>query len=516
MNNHHSPDPMDRAREFWGTIVLHRWGILLTTVVLAAMAVVVIALLPDVYVASTTVLFDPQQLPEKYVAQTVISDPAQRLNTLTQEVLNPGRLQQISQDLHLAGDRNVSQQEVIEQMRKAITIDMKPNSEHEISAFVITYTGADPQTVANVANRLAQSFIDWDLANRAQQATSTTEFMASQLQDAKQLMDSEEEKIRNYKVQYAGELPERLQSNLQALSILRVALQANSDALDRLEQEKTLLSAVPEGARSVTGAGSERDRLEAEQRTLESELATLRSQYTEQYPDVVTTREKLDLVTKQLQGMAATSSTSTAAVRLQIIARETARLQEEQKNLMHRIEKYQALVDAAPIRGQEFDSLSRNYTSARQQYETLLDRKFHAEMAMELVRQQNSSRFTVDPAQVPRRPIKPNRVLLLAMTLPFCCLVPAGISVASAEMRGTINSERTLRALLPDTTRVVGKIPMIQTPSGIRRQRRWAMLSVLGALICCATAAGFLWGHRAAQMRRNLAHPGPTAELIFR
>jgi polysaccharide biosynthesis transport protein len=518
MNNHHRTDSLDQIRELWGTIVLHRWAILLATVVLGAVSTVVISLLPDTYVASTTVLFDPQKLPERYVAPTVTADPAQKLNTLTQEILSPGRLQQISQQLHLLSQS--SPEDVVNQMRKAITIDMKQNSDHDMSAFVITYSGQDPQITAEVADRLAQSFIDWDLANRAQQAANTTDFMAAQLRDAKQSLDTEQQKLDEYKQQYSGELPEQLQSNMQSLAMLRSAQQANSEELNRLEQEKNSLTTNPEAARTNgPSVPTERDRLEGERRTLQAELASLRSQYTEWYPDVVTTRQRLESVTKQLSktdGGASTGVPSVAA-RLQVIQRETDRLQDEQQKLAHRIEKYQVKVDATPLRGQEFEYLNRNYTNARDRYEGLLDQKFHAEMAMDLERQQKGSRFTVDPAQVPRQPSKPNRPLLLAMALPFCAFIPMGIAVGAAEIRGTVNSERMLRTLLPDAARVVGSIPMIETPFNARKRRRLAMLSLLSSLLCCVMVAMFLWGGTAAHMRKNHAHqfvtPTPNAKL---
>jgi polysaccharide biosynthesis transport protein len=524
MNNHQQQDTVGQIKEFWTTIVLHRWGILLVTAILTAVSIVVIALLPDSYTASTTVLFDPQKLPERYVAPTVTTDPAQRVNTLTQEVLGVGRLQQIVRDLHLNDAAGMSVQDFVDQMRKGITIEMKPNSEHDMNAFVITYSGQDPQMVAAVANKLAQSFIDWDLANREQQAASTTEFMTAQLRDAKQTLDEEEGKINDYKLKHPGELPEQMQSNMQALATLHTTLQSNNEAIDRLEQEKTMLTSVPEASRPLPANPSERDRLESERRTLQTELTQLRAQFTDQYPDVVSTRNRLEAVTKQINKLdPATSITaaSQAAVRLQIIAQETERLQQEQQKLIQRINRYQAQVDATPLRGQEIEFLSRNYSNARDQYQSLLDQKFHAEMAMDLERQQKTSRFTVDPAQVPERPVKPNRLLLLALMLPVCILIPSAIAVAGAEFKGTVNSEQTLRSLLPEATRVVGSIPMIQTPGDMRKRRRLAMLSLLGSFTCCIIVAVFLWGGTASRIRHARAQrftpsTTPTAKLLPR
>jgi polysaccharide chain length determinant protein (PEP-CTERM system associated) len=497
MNYRQRPDPLTRAKDFWSAVTLQKWIILPATVILIAVAIVQISLLPDYYVASTTVLFDPQNLPEKYVTSMVTADPAQRLYTLTQEVLSASRLQQISEKLQLYPDSlKPSQQEIVEQMRKSITIEMKQGSEREMSAFVISYTGKNPEFVALVANRLADSFIEWDLAMREQQATGATEFLTVQLQDAQQALEREEAKIGEFKIKHSGEMPEHLQANMQALSRLQVALQANGDSLNRLEQEKVLLTQAPEATRSSTAATSPRARLETEQRALQSELSDLRTQYTEDYPDVIATKDRLESVTKQLGTLVpgtASGEVSSTAVRLQIIEHEMERLQEEQKKLISQIDTYQARVEATPVRQQEIEDLSRDYANVKEQYQSLLDRRFHAGIAMDLERKQKAERFILDPARVPEKPVKPNRLLLIAIVLPFCFLIPTGTAIFAGEVRGTVNSERELPLLLPNTALVIGRIPMIETPSYHRRRWRTALLSIAGSLTCCGAVAVFLW-----------------------
>lgn len=521
MKDSQHPDPMNQAREVWATISIQRWSILLASVFLAVVTIIAITLLPDSYSASTTVLFDPQKLPETYVAPTVTADPAQRLNTLTQEVLSAERLQQISQQLHLYAESGKSPAAVVDRMRKDISIDMKPTPGHDMTSFGITYVCGDPQMAAAVANRLAQSFIDWDLTNRAQQASSTAAFMAQQVQDAKRVLDDQGAKVQEYKVQYAGELPEQLQSNMQTLTMLHTALQANSESMARLEQEKTILAAAPENAH--VASASEHDRLETERRTLQAELAKLKAEYTDKYPDVITTKERLEALNKELVETSPTRSAAEGRAtngRLLVIESEIEHLQAERKNTQQRIEKYQAQVDATPLREQEFDTLDRDYANARDQYEGLMDKKFRADMAMDLERQQKASRFTVDPAQVPAKPNKPNRAMLFALLLPLCFVLPTGIAVAQAEFRGTVNSERALRNLLPESARVVGRIPLIETPFVVRKRRRLALLSILGSVFGCVVLMVFLLGGLPQHIRRTHAHQfvpsAPTANLLSR
>jgi len=81
--------------EQWRLAVKYKWYILVSSLALALVFAVIIARFPNVYEATTTILVEPQQIPEKYVSPAANSDPSFRLNTLTQEVLNRTQLQQI-------------------------------------------------------------------------------------------------------------------------------------------------------------------------------------------------------------------------------------------------------------------------------------------------------------------------------------------------------------------------------------------------------------------------------------
>src|SRR5579884_4114564 len=128
--NQASNGTMDQVLVFWNTLRHYRGWIFLGTVVFSLAGCTFVLLLPDHYKATTTILVDPQKVPEKYVSPTVSSDPAQRLNTITQQVLSSTRLQQIIDDMQLYPELKgkVSREELIELMRKDITITVKQGS----------------------------------------------------------------------------------------------------------------------------------------------------------------------------------------------------------------------------------------------------------------------------------------------------------------------------------------------------------------------------------------------------
>src|SRR5258708_38948660 len=137
-------------------------------------------------------------------------------------------------------------------MRKEMTSEVKEGSSLGLSAFTIECEGRHRQVVAQVANQLAASFIEWNLKNREQQAQDTSDFLAGQLKDAKQNLEEQEAKVSAFKMRHLGEMPEQQAANLQALSQLQGQFKANADTLNRLEVERTLLSRGMDPSSSTT------------------------------------------------------------------------------------------------------------------------------------------------------------------------------------------------------------------------------------------------------------------------
>ena len=92
--------------------------------------IVTVSLMPNVYRAATTILVDPQKIPERYVTSTITTDPNARLNTLTQQVLSASRLQEIIDrySLYPKLQQRASREEVIEYIRSKIDIKVSAKS----------------------------------------------------------------------------------------------------------------------------------------------------------------------------------------------------------------------------------------------------------------------------------------------------------------------------------------------------------------------------------------------------
>lgn len=498
-------DPMTQMNEYWQTIRQGKWWVFFLTLGLTLTAIVAIALLPDTFQATTTILVDPQKVSDQYVNPAIRESLTDQLQTITQEVLSSTRLQEVIDRYQLYPEyqNSMSPEQIIAHMRSSITIEVKHASGNGPGAFTITYEGRNPVIVAQVANELASRFIEWNLQSREQLAEVTTEFLNEQLLDAKQNLESQEDKVRQFKMSHLGEMPDNLPANLGTLAQLRASYQGDADTLNRLEQERIELMRLPQAAAQpghYDSALGERGRLESEEVRLEEQLMDLRRRYTPAYPEVVEAAARLQRVKDELRALPPPvpgkidKAMSPSEVRLEIIAREMNRLADDQKKIQGQMAMYQAKVDAMPLREQQLTDLTRDYDISKQEYRSLLEKKYSAEMATDLERKQKGERFTVlDPAVPPGKPIKPNRTMLMITALLGSLLLSVALVVGKEKLNPTIRAEKELEELLPAPVAMLASIPTIDTPAGRRRRARFAIFALATALFACLMVAGFLW-----------------------
>lgn len=479
--------------------------VFLSSLLLAALGIVVTSLLPNVYRATTTILVDPQKIPEKYVTSTVTTDPNAQMNTLTQQVLSASRLQEIinRDNLYPELRRKKSREEVLDFMRKKTKIEMKqsPEPDQGLSSFTISFEDKNRLQVALITNQLAASFIDWNLKTRQQQAISTTQFLGSELQQAKQGLEQQEDQLEAFKLRHAGSTPEELNANLQTLSRLQSETESHVDAINRLDQERLLLTQV-RSADPQTAPLTERDRLMQEKRRLENQRWTLKQQFTDTYPDVITVTEQLKTVNDRLAALPESPSSpstsgapydSATRVRLALIDKEMQQHKAQIAQLQQQMKEYQGKVDMVPVLQTQLTELTRNYEASRQNYQSLLDKTFSAGMSEELERKQQAERFTVlDPAKTPEKPVSPKRIPIMLAVLIAAILLPSGTVIGLHLLSGTIKSEAELKDMLPSGVPVLGAIPPIESALDLRRKRLLNAQVVVVSLVTCTALAIFL------------------------
>ena len=481
----------------------------------------VVSRIPSIYKAEAVILVDSQKIPDRYVSSTVVTDAQDRLATISQQILSSGRLQKVIEDLDLYHKERQTHymEEILAMMRLDTEVTPEKAMNGRTASFRVSYQGPEPAVVAQVANKIASLYVEENLKTREIQAQGTSEFIETQLKDAKQKLDGLEVAVSQYKLQHNGELPQQEGSLNGILSRLGVALEANRDALNRAQQQKAMLQdalsvasdsetiQLSEQARDLEPVASapvappfpsstlEPKRKKSEE--LQAQLNDLRLRYSDSYPDVKRLRIRLEEAKLEEERKSAqeppyvepshqtlvagaqkpkpkrlTDSPELNQTReriaslksqLDLTNQELDVRKKEQQRILGDISVYQSRVNSLPIREQEMAGLTRDYEITKANYRSLLDKKIAAEMATDMERREKSERFTiVDPARVPARPFKPKREMLdIGGSL-------IGLALGLALGLGREFQEATLLGEweLPAGPSVLGRLPYIEiTPN---------------------------------------------------
>jgi polysaccharide biosynthesis transport protein len=484
--------------------------------------------LPAVYRSETVILVEQQKVPEQYVVSNVSADLQDRLQNMTQQILSRTRLLSIMEDFNLYPKlrAHVTGDEMVERMRKDIQVELvqAPNRSGNLTAFKVAYLSNDPVLAQEVTAQLTSLFINENLKTRQEQSTQTTQFLVSQLEDAGRGLAQQEAKVKEFKSQYLGQLPEQVQSNVQILAGLQAQLQQETDLLGRAKQQSVYLDTLRAQWRTLeasVGPGNPAGvtappALDQELARLHAQLAELSSHYTERHPDVRKVKEQIAKTEKLKQQAEAriagapasgttddtvhASSPTEMEVESQLKANkvEIENRQHAIQDLQKSIGEYQSRLNMTPVREQQMAGLTRDYEQSRKNYEQLLAKRDQSGMATDLEKQQQGEQFRVlDPPNLPQKPFSPNRLKLDLIGL-VAGLMFGGVVLAGAEIvDDRIYSKEELTAIV--SAPVLAEIPMLATAMEEGQQVRgeWlqrGILSVMVMLIVAGFASTYLFG----------------------
>jgi polysaccharide chain length determinant protein (PEP-CTERM system associated) len=522
-----SNSPVDTVLAVWSR---RKWLAILVFVAPLVAGVSLVVSLPNVYRSAATVLAERQQVPDFFVRATVTSALETRIQAISQDVLSRSRLGALIQrfGLYPEQQQRVPLERIVERMRKDIKLELKSMElkglREATVSFTITYQGGDPDTVSRVANTLASFYNEENVKAREQQATGTTEFLKVQLGESKKRLDELEQRVSAFKRRHLGELPQQMDSNLGTLERLDTQLRQNADGQTRVNERRQMLSSQLAEAEESLAAGqaggqfvSPELREAARLAQKKEELARLRIQFNDNYPDVVLLAAEVAALERELEAAKTRMPESTAegkptatpvtpyTLRLKEslgeLQTELKILKTEEGRLRDAIAVYQARVDNVPRREQEFIELSRDYESTRQLYASLMKRYEEAQLAETMEQTQKGEQFrVVDPAMPIAEPAAPNRIRLLAMTLAGAIGLAIAVVLAAEQLDTSFHSLDELRAF--SKAPVLVSIPRIVTPKDSRR-RWWRMrLAATAAVVGLVMVAGV--GYLAAHGNEDL------------
>lgn len=495
-----SPAPID----YFHMIVRRKWVVAIGFFTSVLGAGILCVVLPESYRSQTLILVEGQKVPENYVKAIGGPSIEERLNSIQQQVMSRTLLTHAIQEFNLYPDvvrGRYGIETAIEQMRKDVTVTTigARSSRGGIDAFTISFAHENPVLAMKVTAKLASHFIEENLKLREQLVEGTSEFLEQELGHAKERLEDQERAISQFKQKYMGELPGQLQANISTLDRLQLQLGTTTEALQKASDRLTLIeksikeyeatgATVPGAVQKLPGNPPGGDPLILRLRELEKNLATLKAEYKDTYPDIVQLKQEIEALKQQLRDKSVVKEDSTRSEVAQKEAqpadpylREMSRQREEARleiaslkdrlvRTREQMREYETRVEKAPAREQELMMLVRDEDNLKANYQSLLEKKMNARLLENLEKRQKGEQFRiVDPANLPSKPDKPDRQKIMLVGLLLGCGLGAGSAIGLEMLRPVFRrSEDVERAL---QLRVIAAIPSFKNIIGEAHKR---------------------------------------------
>jgi polysaccharide chain length determinant protein (PEP-CTERM system associated) len=499
---------------------------------------------PDSYTSQAVIRIVPQQVPQEMVQAADSQRMEQRMSAMIQTVTSRSVLTNIINTYNLYPKlRNQEPiEDVIEEMKgkngiviaQVLTLTAAGGERRSSPAYSISFSYENRYLAQKVVGDLEGRFLEESIHNKNSATYATTDFIKTQMEQAKKALDEIEGKLQAFQMENNGRLPDQLDSNMRQLQALQLQMSNLGSQVSRATQDRLQLQSqigifkdqqasiakeqpLEQQTREYQQKNLKLTEAERDVQTVETQLNILLQRYTDDWPDVRSTRGRLavakqvrdDLLKedaaakkaeptaaapvkaqnpqqvrelRDLDGRIRTLQTAVEAKDMEIAAlnKDMARVNEQTKLYMGRVE-------TLPAGERQYGDLLRDKEIAKQQYVGLDQNLQKALIAQDMEgRKQGETLELLDPPSLPLNPTQPNRPLIISIGAALGLLF--GIVIAGAlEMKDTsLKNLKDVRAYTKMA--ILGSIPLLENDFVVRRRKRlawlgWTTASLVAAVI---------------------------------
>jgi polysaccharide chain length determinant protein (PEP-CTERM system associated) len=364
--------------------------------------------------------------------------------------------------------------------------------------FTITYRDKSPKLAHDVVQTLLTIFVESATGGSRTDMENARRFLERQIQSYEQQLRGAEKRRADFRARYIEILPADNNPNVPALEGARSSAQQLEgrlqDALisrDALKQEVentppmlVVESGGPNGG-TINGQPVKTKVQEAEE-----QLRMLLLRDTDKHPDVIAQRKLIEslktapkdpptpdeIAAKQAAARDPSANTVKRSLpnpvyeqlKVKLIEADTGiiTLQRQRDDAVRYRERLEKVQREQPGLIAEYQNMDRDYTVLKRNYEELLGRLQSANIAQAADTQADKVKLQIiDPPEIPRLPIAPNRMLLVTGVLLGGLMTGAGLTVLFGQLDRSFSTVDELRNLgLPvlGGISVLGLIPLRQ------------------------------------------------------
>lgn len=475
----------------------HRWLGLVVAWVVGAIAVVTVVRIPDKYEASARIFVDTQSILKPLMSGLAIEpNMDQQIMILSRTLISRPNVEKLIRmaDLDLNIKSKSAQDALVDDLMKTLTI----KSTSRDNLYTLAYSDQEPERAKRVVQSLASIFVESSLGDKRKDTDSAKKFIDDQIQVYQKKLEEAESRLKEFKLKnislqtsegkdYFGRMSEI--AALLERSRLELREAENSrDALKRqiAGEEPVLLPDAPDASTAGISLPEIDSRIDAMKKNLDGLL----QRYTDQHPDVIGTRRTIkDLEAQKKEEIAARKKISPSSPgslvnnnpvyqQLKIsLGENEATVASLRVRVAEYQSRYNALKDSVKLVPQieaEFTQLNRDYDINKKNYESLVARRESATMSGEMEASAGVDFRLIDPPRVSPKPVYPNRLMLLPLTLVLALAAGLFVCFARSQVRPVFFEARDVREvtglpLLGTVSKNKGEVEIVNEKKDLRR-----------------------------------------------
>lgn len=295
-------------------------------------------------------------------------DYDKQIRIMREGLLTRGNIEQIIYDTGLdseiRGEDRLSREISLERLVEGVAASINISSPEE-QIFVITYSGPDPVYAERVVSALLDLMIEQDIGAQLQENERSIKKAQDSLKEWEQKLQSVEAEEARFK-QVNKEALASSQDQGRRLEIRLVNLESVNARLSSAQRRRdsllSQLSSVPQYT-----AGSELDKLKLE-------LATLESQYNDNFPDIINLKARIAELEQGGSALPVNPEYTRLAVSLQQANSEIADLQAQKRRIDREIEQLTEQSFETPLVAREYANIVREKERYKAGYDDALVR----------------------------------------------------------------------------------------------------------------------------------------------
>ncbi len=468
---------MKNDLKFYWRQILRRLPMMMAIIILfSALAVVQAIRLPAIYESEARLLVESPQISDDLLDISVTATADEEITILSERLLTRANLLEIANDFDVFENYSeMTPDGIVEEMLRMTRIASR-GGRNQATVIEVGFEARSGPIAADVVNEYVTRIIAANVELRTGRAEGTLDFFEQEVQRLSTELDARSAQISQFQAANTDALPDEQPFRLSRQAVLQERIASAQRELSSLIDQRARIIEVYEATGQITTAEDILTDDQRQLRNLERDLAQLLSIYSEDAPQVITLRRRIETLREQITSTAPATPTNSGQAVLDVqLGQIDAQIETLESIVTESRAELVDLEDAisrTPLNAITLASLQRDYENIRAQYDSAIARQAQATTGERIELTSRGQRITlIEAANVPGQPSRPNRKLMVAIGV----ALGIGVAVSLFILLEILN--RTVRRPI-EINRSLGIEPLATVPRIITRAERLRRLSL--------------------------------------